>query len=67
MKFLWLAKQNNLIESNSQQVATYLNGLRPIILDKIGVQMLVNVSEAQNMVLNIELMMWDKKTDFIKK
>lgn len=54
------------MELDSQQVARYFNSLKPAIQDKIGVQMLVNVSEARNMALKVEMMMQDKKADCLK-
>ncbi|XP_070043834.1 uncharacterized protein [Nicotiana tomentosiformis] len=66
-KFMRLAERNNLIEFDSQQVARYINRLKPTIQEKIGVQMLANVAEAQNMALKEELMMQEKKGDWSRK
>ncbi|XP_010275023.1 PREDICTED: uncharacterized protein LOC104610208 [Nelumbo nucifera] len=59
-EFLRLAERNQLSESDNQQAARYLSGLRPSIRDKIGVQMVLSVQEARNLALKAELMFQDK-------
>lgn len=44
-EFLHLAEQNNLHEIDGQQVARYVEGLKPIIRNRIGLWML-NVTDA---------------------
>jgi hypothetical protein len=44
-EFLHLAKQNNLHETDGQQVARYVEGLKPIIRNRIELWML-NVTDA---------------------
>jgi len=56
-KFLQLAERNQLSESNNQQATRYLNGLKPVIRDKIRVQMVLSVQEARNLTLKVELML----------
>ena len=55
-----LAEQNDLRESEGQQVARYLEGLKPQIRDKIGVQVMRNLHEAKNLALKAEFMLQDK-------
>lgn len=45
-EFLRLAERNALNESESQQVARYMEGLKPTIRDKIGVQMVSTMDDA---------------------
>ncbi|GLT84055.1 hypothetical protein SLE2022_023070 [Rubroshorea leprosula] len=49
VKFLRLAARNDLHESEGQQVSRYLEGLRPVLKEKIGVQVIRSVSKAQNL------------------
>ncbi|PKI59980.1 hypothetical protein CRG98_019626 [Punica granatum] len=55
-KFLRLAERNALNESESQQVARYMEGLKPTIRDKIGVQMVATVDDARSLALKAEMM-----------
>lgn len=64
IKFMKLFKRNNLMKSDNQQVAIYLNGLRVAIQDKLGVQTLENMAKVQNMA---EVMMKENKVDQTKK
>ncbi|XP_010278719.1 PREDICTED: uncharacterized protein LOC104612828 [Nelumbo nucifera] len=59
-EFLRLAERNQLSESDNQQAACYLSGLRPAIRDKIGVQMVLSVQETRNLALKAELMFQEK-------
>ena len=58
-EFLHLAEQNNLHEIDGQQVARYVEGLKPIIRNRIGLWML-NVTDAWNMVLKAWMLMQDR-------
>ena len=49
-----LAEQNDLKESEDQQVARYLEGLKLQIRDKIGVQVMRNLHEAKNLCCKIK-------------
>lgn len=51
-----LAKRNNLHESEGQQVARYVDGLRPAIRDRIGMQVLRTLSKSENTALKAEMM-----------
>ena len=59
-EFLRLEERNQLSETDNQQAARYLNGLKPAIRDKIGVQMVLSVQEARNLALNVELMLSER-------
>ena len=52
-----LAESNDLRESEGQQAAKYLEGLKPQIHDKIRVQVMQNLDEAKNMALKAEFML----------
>lgn len=55
-----LVERNYLRETKGQQVAKYLEGLKPIIRDKIGVHILRTLSKAWNIALKVELMLQEK-------
>ena len=60
IEFMRLAEQNDLRESEGQQAARYLEGLKLQIRDKIGVQVMRNLHEAKNLALKAEFMLQDK-------
>ena len=55
-----LVERNDLRESDGQQVARYLEGLKPQIRDKKGVQVMRNLHEAKNLALKAKFMMQDR-------
>ena len=55
-----LAERNDLRESEGQQAARYLEGLKLQIKDKIGVQVIRNLHEAKNLALKVEFMLQDR-------
>ena len=59
-EFMRLAERNDLRESEGQQAARYLEGLKPQIKDKIGVQVMRNLHEAKNMALRAKFMLQDR-------
>ena len=59
-----LAERNDLRESEGQQVARYLEGLKPQICDRTRVHVLRNLNEAKNMAIKAELMLQEKNTRF---
>ena len=59
-EFMRLAERNQLSESDNQQIARYLNGLKPNIRDKIGIQMVLSEQETRNLALKVELMLSEK-------
>ena len=61
VEFMRLVERNNLRESESQQAAKYLEGLKPQIRDMIGVQVMRDLHEAKNMALKVEFMMQDRR------
>ena len=58
-EFMRLDERNDLRESEGQQAARYLEGLKPQIHDMIGVQVMRDLHEAKNMALKAEFMMQD--------
>ena len=56
-----MVERNDLRENEGQQVAKYLEALKPQIYDKIGVQVMRNLHEAKNMALKAEFMLQDRK------
>jgi hypothetical protein len=46
VEFLRLVERNNLHGIDEQRVARYVEGLKPSIRDGIGLQMLLNVTNA---------------------
>lgn len=63
-EFLRLAERNALNESESQQVARYMEGLKPTIRDKIGVQMVETVDDARSLALKAEMMTQDRGNSY---
>ena len=61
-EFMRLAERNDLRESEGQQVARYLDGLKLQIPDKIRIHVSRNLNETKNMALRAELMLQDKST-----
>lgn len=50
-EFMRLAERNNLKETDNQQVARYLSGLRSNIRDRMGLQPVYDIHQAQSMAL----------------
>ncbi|XP_031402580.1 uncharacterized protein LOC116212147 [Punica granatum] len=63
-EFLRLAERNALNELESQQVARYMEGLKPTIRDKIGVQMVATVDDARSLALKAEMMTQDRGNSY---
>ncbi|KAL6126082.1 hypothetical protein ACLB2K_074133 [Fragaria x ananassa] len=61
-EFLRLAEHNQLGETEEQKVAIYLSGLRPSIQEKIGLQTVWTIAEAQNLAMKLELIEKMRKT-----
>ncbi|KAL8126377.1 hypothetical protein AgCh_013608 [Apium graveolens] len=59
-EFMRLSEQNNLYETQGEQVARYLEGLKSFIRDRIRVQALRNLTEAKNMALKAEFLQQEK-------
>lgn len=53
-KFFRLASRNNLVETESQQVARFINGLRLAIQDRVSVVPLHTISDALRLAIRIE-------------
>ena len=59
-EFMRLAERNDLRESERQHEVRFLEGLKPQIRNKIGMQVMQNVYEAKIMGLKAEFMLQDK-------
>ena len=55
MDFSRLTEQNNLHETNGQQVTRYAEGLKYVIKNRIGLQLLQNITEVINMDLRTDV------------
>lgn len=51
VEFLRPADQNNLRETEDQQVSILMNGLKPSIQDKRGLQVIYTFEHAQNLAM----------------
>ncbi|GKD68013.1 hypothetical protein Tco_1322103, partial [Tanacetum coccineum] len=56
VEFLRLSSQNNLMETEGQQISRYLYGLKPTIREKIGCSVILSSSEAHNITRRAEAM-----------
>jgi len=61
MGFSCLIERNNLHETNKQQVTRYVEGLKHVIKDRIGLQLLQNIIEVRNIDLRAKMLMPDRK------
>ena len=59
-EFMQLAARNQLSESENQQAARFLSGLKLAHRDKIGVQMVFSVQEARNLAMRVELLIQEQ-------
>ena len=59
-----LAERNDLRETEGQQVARYIDGLKSQIRDKIGVTVLRTLNEAKNLALRAELIIHEQSVRF---
>ncbi|KAI5678029.1 hypothetical protein M9H77_08979 [Catharanthus roseus] len=53
-------ERNDLLESEVHQVSRYLDGLKLLIRDRIGVQVVKSVTKAKNLAIKVELMIRDR-------
>ncbi|KAF2316571.1 hypothetical protein GH714_041912 [Hevea brasiliensis] len=60
IKFLRLVARNHLSKSDNQQAMQYLRRLKPSICDKIGIQMVMSMQEARNLVLKADMVMKER-------
>ena len=60
-EFMRLVERNGLRESEGQQAARYLKGLKPHIRHMIGAQVMRNLHEAKNMNLRAEFVIQDRR------
>ncbi|PKI60192.1 hypothetical protein CRG98_019380 [Punica granatum] len=65
-EFLRLAERNALSESQGQQVARYLDGLKPVFRDKIEVQMVTTIDQARSLASKAELLSLERGSTFRK-
>ena len=46
-----------MFENENQHTSRYFNGLKPLVRDKIGVQVVLSVQEIRNLALKVELLL----------
>ena len=59
-EFMRLSERSDLRESNGQQVQRFVDGLKPMIKDRIGVQHIRTLAEAKNLALKAEMMQLER-------
>ena len=60
-EFLRLQVRCNLAETEDQQVARYLNGLNDLIKDRLMMQQIWSIDQAQSLAMKVERLMKNRR------